>query len=121
MHFAGGDGSFTATGLIALARRARRRADARDLEGASDFARRTVPTCGWSLDGDGTIALQDKRLALSGNVTVVEGHVEYDPTPTGELAPDIVIKGATPASRARSRTAQRRRSRSISTWTSVAR
>jgi translocation and assembly module TamB len=51
------------------------------------------------LDGQGSVTLQEKRLALSGSVTVVEGHLEYDPMPTGELAPDIVIKGRTPVSR----------------------
>jgi len=32
-------------------------------------------------------------------VTIVEGHLEYESTPSGELAADIVIKGRTPLSR----------------------
>jgi len=98
VHFTGGDGSFTATGLIALPGE-RGAAPTRVTWKAQRFRATNRPDLRVVLDGDGTMALQDKRIALSGNVTVVEGHVEYDPTPTGELASDIVIKGRTPPSR----------------------
>ena len=98
VYFAGGDGSFTATGLVALPGD-RGTVSTRVTWKAEHFRATNRPDLRLVLDGQGAITLQDKRLALSGNVTVVEGHIEYDPMPTGELAPDIVIKGRAPPSR----------------------
>jgi translocation and assembly module TamB len=99
VYFAGGDGSFTASGLIALPGERGSAGRTHVTWKAQRFRATNRPDLRLVLDGEGAIALQDKRLALSGNVTVAEGHVEYDPTPTGELASDIVIKGRTPTSR----------------------
>jgi translocation and assembly module TamB len=98
VHFTGGDGTFTASGLIALPG-GRGAAPTRVTWKAKQFRATNRPDLRLVLDGDGTMALHDKRLALSGNITVVEGHVEYDPTPTGELASDIIVKGRTQPSR----------------------
>ena len=98
VYFAGGDGSFTATGLVALPGE-RGTVPTRVTWKAERFRATNRPDLRLVLDGQGSVTLQEKRLALSGSVTVVEGHLEYDPMPTGELAPDIVIKGRTPVSR----------------------
>jgi translocation and assembly module TamB len=51
------------------------------------------------VNGEGSVGIESKRLALRGNVAVAEGHVEYEPSPTGKLASDIVVKGQEAAER----------------------
>ena len=98
LRFEGGAGVFTAQGLIALPG-ARASASTRVTWKAENFRATNRPDLRLVVDGDGTLALENKRLALDGKVTIVEGHVEYESTPSGELAADIVIKGRTPPSR----------------------
>jgi translocation and assembly module TamB len=98
VRFAGGDGYFTAKGLIALPG-AKSTARTQVAWSASRFRVANRPDLRLVVNGDGQFAIENQRLALAGNVAVVEGHVEYDPTPTGKLAADIVIKGQAPATR----------------------
>ena len=98
VFFAGGDGSFTATGLIALPGE-RNRAPTHVAWKADRFRVANRPDLRLVVDGAGALAIENKRLALTGSVAVVEGHLGYDSSPTGQLADDIVIKGRTPASR----------------------
>ncbi|HEY7787430.1 MAG TPA: translocation/assembly module TamB domain-containing protein, partial [Casimicrobiaceae bacterium] len=92
LRFSGGDGTFEATGLIALPGEQTR--DATRVTWKADrFLIANRPDLRFVVNGDGSIALVNHRVALRGNVAVVEGHVEYEPSPSGKLAPDIVIKG----------------------------
>jgi translocation and assembly module TamB len=97
-RFDGGAGVFTAQGVIALPG-ARTSAPTRVTWRAEKFRATNRPNLRLVIDGDGTLALENRRLALDGKVTIVEGHLEYESTPSGELAADIVIKGRTPLSR----------------------
>ncbi|HKP67492.1 MAG TPA: translocation/assembly module TamB domain-containing protein, partial [Casimicrobiaceae bacterium] len=97
VFFAGGDGSFTATGIVAL--RGGTEGATRVTWQADRFRATNRPDLRLVVNGQGTMTLVEKRVALAGNVSIVEGHVEYDATPSGELASDIVIKGRTPESR----------------------
>jgi translocation and assembly module TamB len=91
-RFAGGDGTFTASGLIALPRE-RGGAPTHVTWKAERFRIANRPDLRFVIDGEGSVALADRRVALRGNIDIVEGHVEYDPSPSGQLAPDIVIAG----------------------------
>jgi len=100
IYLAAGGGTFTATGEISLPNdRNAARTPTHVTWKAERFRATNRPDLRLVLDGEGAVAIANRRLSLTGNVTVVEGHVEYDPTPTGELASDIVIKGRTPPSR----------------------
>jgi translocation and assembly module TamB len=92
LHFTGGDGTFDANGLIAIPG-ASKGAATHVAWKAQHFRIANRPDLRFVVDGNGTIAHENARLALQGNVTIVEGHVEYEPSPTGKLASDIVIKG----------------------------
>ncbi|HET6802355.1 MAG TPA: translocation/assembly module TamB domain-containing protein, partial [Casimicrobiaceae bacterium] len=99
VFFAGGDGTFTASGLIALPGARETAQPTRVSWKAEKFRATNRPDLRLVVNGDGAIALENRRVSLTGNVVIVEGHVEYDATPSGELASDIVIKGRTPPSR----------------------
>jgi translocation and assembly module TamB len=90
-HFTGGDGTFDATGLIALPGQGS--ATSRVTWKADRFRITNRPDLRFVVNGNGSIALENRRLALHGSVAVAEGHVEYQPSPTGKLASDIVIEG----------------------------
>ena len=92
LHFAGGDGAVDASGLIALPGAAKTAAT-RVTWNARKFRATNRPDLRFVVDGDGSIVLENTRLTLDGRLTVVEGHVEYEPSPTGKLASDIVIEG----------------------------
>ena len=98
LYFMGGDGTFTASGLIAIPGE-RRSAQTHVTWKADRFRAANRPDLRLVVDGEGAIAIENRRLALSGNVAIVDGHLEYDPSPTGQLASDIVVKGRTPPSR----------------------
>jgi translocation and assembly module TamB len=97
-RFKGGDGTFEASGLLALPSEGGASAT-RVTWKADQFRITNRPDMRFVVNGEGSIAIESKRLALRGNVGVVEGHVEYEPSPTGKLAPDIVIKGQEVAER----------------------
>jgi translocation and assembly module TamB len=92
LHFAGGDGTLDARGLFALPG-AKSGATTQLTWNAQHFRVANRPDLRFVVDGAGTVAFENARLALEGRLTVVEGHVEYEPSPTGQLASDIVIEG----------------------------
>src|SRR6185437_12743468 len=92
LRFRGGDGLFEASGLIALPGTGGS-VQTHVTWKAQNFRIANRPDLRFVVDGNGTVALADRRLALRGSMTVVEGHVEYEPQPTGRLASDIVIEG----------------------------
>jgi translocation and assembly module TamB len=66
---------------------------------ATKFRIANRPDLRFVLDGDGSVALENRRLALRGKIAIDDGHVEYEPSPSGKLASDIVIVGEKPAER----------------------
>jgi translocation and assembly module TamB len=94
LRFRGGDGAFEASGLVSLPG-AKTRTPTQVTWKAQRFRIANRPDMRFVVDGNGAVALADKRLALRGSITVVEGHVEYEQSPTGKLASDIVVEGAT--------------------------
>jgi translocation and assembly module TamB len=94
LRFRGGDGTFEASGLVALPGKKARAATQVSWK-AERFRLANRPDLRFVINGNGSVALADQRLALRGNITVVEGHVEYEQSPTGKLASDIVVEGET--------------------------
>jgi translocation and assembly module TamB len=95
ISIAGGAGRFTASGTIA-ARDGN--AGTRRTEiawHAEDFRVTNRPDLRLVVAGAGTLAVQERRLAIAGNVNVVEGKIEYDPAPPGQLGADVVVVGRT--------------------------
>ena len=95
ISIAGGAGRFTASGTIA-ARNGN--AGARRTEiawHAEDLRVTNRPDLRLVVAGAGTLAVQERRLAITGNVKIVEGKIEYDPAPPGQLGADVVVVGRT--------------------------
>jgi translocation and assembly module TamB len=89
LSFVGGEGRFTARGTLAEPGRA---TSARVQWTAERFRVTDRPDLRLVLEGNGTLAIVDKRVALAGEVKV-DGHVEYEASPPGRLGPDVVVKG----------------------------
>ena len=102
-RFTGGDGTFTATGLIALPGQ-RRTAATRVTWNADRVRIANRPDRRLVINGEGTVTIEHRRLALAGSVGVVEGHFELERAPSGKLASDIVVKGRDVPSRRESDT-----------------
>jgi translocation and assembly module TamB len=43
--------------------------------------------------GSGSLRVVDKRLALGGRIDIIEGQLQYEPAPPGELGSDVVVVG----------------------------
>ncbi|HJU23437.1 MAG TPA: translocation/assembly module TamB domain-containing protein [Casimicrobiaceae bacterium] len=97
-HITGGDGSFDASGLVGLPGESTSEASHVTWK-ATKFRIANRPDLRFVLDGDGSVALENRRLALRGKIAIDDGHVEYEPSPSGKLASDIVIVGEKPAER----------------------
>jgi translocation and assembly module TamB len=93
LRLRGGDGTFEASGQVALPGNEAGSATRVSWK-AQQFRIANRPDLRFVVDGNGSVALENARLTLQGSVTVVEGHVEYQDSPTGKLASDIVIEGA---------------------------
>lgn len=94
----GGEGRFVAEGTIAQARNegvepAGNRATVEVRWRAEKFTVVNRPDLRIVSDGNGTLALKDRRLALTGKLDIVEGVVVYAPTVAGRLSSDVVIVG----------------------------
>jgi len=89
LSFAGGEGRFVAHGTLADPGHA---GAARVQWTAERFRVTDRPDLRLVLEGNGTLAIVDKRVALAGAVKV-DGHVEYEASPPGRLGPDVVVKG----------------------------
>ena len=98
LRFAGGDGTFEASGEIALPG-ADNDVATRVTWKADRFRIANRPDLHFVVDGNGTITLENHRVALGGKIGIVEGHVEFERSPTGKLASDIVIEGEPRAAR----------------------
>ncbi len=93
ISIAGGEGRFTASGTI-VSRRANPDAPRTRIEWhAEDFRVTNRPDLRLVVQGEGTLAVVDKRLDVRGNVAVVDGHIEWERSPPGRLGPDVVVVG----------------------------
>ena len=93
----GGSGRFTAKGTLARAAGATAVGDAPAARvdwQAEDFTVVNRPDMRLVADGKGTLALQGGKLALTGNISIDEGRIDYAPTQVGRLSDDVVIVGA---------------------------
>ena len=91
--FVGGSGKFTAKGTLAQGA-SQRMLDAAKVEWqATDFTIVNRPDLRLVADGKGTLALEDRKLALAGNIDVEEGRVRFEPSRVGTLSDDVVIVG----------------------------
>ena len=98
LSLAGGDGRFVAEGTVAQARDeaaepVANRANVEVRWRAEKFTMVNRPDLRIVAGGNGTLALQDRRLALKGTLDIVEGVVVYAPTVAGRLSSDVVIVG----------------------------
>jgi len=98
LSLAGGEGRFVAEGTLAQARgdtatAAANRANVEVRWRAEKFTVVNRPDLQIVAGGSGTLALQDKRLALAGTVDILSGTVTYAPTVDGRLSSDVVIVG----------------------------
>ena len=89
----GGEGKFTASGTVAARREGADAPRTRIAWHAENFRATNRPELRLVVDGSGTLAVVDKRLDLSGDVKIVDGHIEYERTPPGQLGPDVVVVG----------------------------
>ena len=93
LSFAGGDGRFTATGTIARPTQAEGAPASRVQWQAENFTIVNRPDLRLVADGKGTLAFENGKVLLGGNVSIDEGRVEYEPTRVGRLSDDVVIVG----------------------------
>ena len=92
--FSGGEGRFTATGTIALPReRGGAIGTTRIAWRAENFRALNHPDRRLIVDGEGTIAREEKRWLLAGRVAIDEGVIAYRSTSDTALADDIVVVG----------------------------
>jgi translocation and assembly module TamB len=92
--FVGGEGRFTASGVLGVPGEGGMRAAAtRVTWHAENFRALNHPDRRLVVDGDGVLALEDKRLAVRGKLSIDEGQIEYHSTADTTLADDIVVVG----------------------------
>jgi len=86
----GGAGRFTAQGTLA-------RTDSLDAARvtwhAEDFRVLNRPDLRLVADGDGTLAIAQRKLELRGKVAIDEGRIEYEKTRGAVLGDDVIVKG----------------------------
>jgi translocation and assembly module TamB len=91
--FAGGAGRFVAKGTLAQAGSQRALAAAKVEWQATDFTIVNRPDLRLVADGKGTLALEDRKLALAGSIEIDDGQVRFEPSRVGTLSDDVVIVG----------------------------
>ena len=89
----GGAGRFAAKGTIARAAQDGSPAAARVEWEAKDFTIVNRPDLRLVADGNGALALAERKLALTGDIKIDEGRVDYEPSRVGTLSSDVVIVG----------------------------
>jgi translocation and assembly module TamB len=94
MSLVGGDGRFTASGTIGP-RSAGTGPGTQINWHAENFRVTNRPNLRLVVAGDGSLRVIERRLALAGRIEIVEGQIEYEPMPPGELGSDVVVVGRT--------------------------
>ena len=92
MSLVGGDGRFTASGTVGP-RSANTGPGTQINWHAENFRVANRPNLRLVVAGDGVLRVIEKRLALAGRIDIVEGQIEYEPAPPGELGADVVVVG----------------------------
>jgi translocation and assembly module TamB len=94
LSFAAGDGRFVATGLLGLPGASGAQLPPSRIQWrAENFRALNRPDLRLVVDGEGTLALEQKRLVLRGKLSADEGNIEYRSTADTTLANDIVVVG----------------------------
>ncbi len=102
LSFAAGEGRFTASGLLGLPGvNGAQVAGSRIQWRAENFRATNRPDLRLVVDGNGTLALEAKRLVLRGTLSADEGNIEYRSTAETTLAEDIVVVGRPRPARSR--------------------
>jgi translocation and assembly module TamB len=91
--FAGGAGRFSAKGTLARAAKQDAPMAGRVEWQAENFTLVNRPDLRLVADGKGTLALENKKVALAGSISIEEGRVDYEPSRVGTLSDDVVIVG----------------------------
>jgi translocation and assembly module TamB len=93
MSLAAGTGKFTASGTVSSISVGDARADARLTWQADKFRALNRPDRHLVVDGNGTVAFENGKLALTGSLKAVEGRFVYVSDPSATLGDDVVVKG----------------------------
>ncbi len=98
LSFRAGEGTFAAQGTLANFARAQTAGAAlgqgtRVTWRAEKFRPLNRPDLRLVVDGNGTLGIDQEKLALAGNVVVAEGRIDYAPATAGTLGADVVIVG----------------------------
>jgi translocation and assembly module TamB len=93
LSFGGGAGRFSAKGTLARAADQNAPAAVRAEWQAENFTFVNRPDLRLVADGKGTLALENRKLALAGSIKIDEGRVDYEPSRVGTLSDDVVIVG----------------------------
>lgn len=94
LSFAAGDGRFVASGLLGLPGAVGAQpAPSRIQWRAENFRALNRPDLRLVVDGEGMVALEQKRLVLRGKLSADEGNIEYRSAADTTLAEDIVVVG----------------------------
>jgi translocation and assembly module TamB len=102
LSFNAGDGRFVASGLLGIpSERGAPLAKSQIRWRAENFRATNRPNLRIIVDGEGTLAMEDKRLVLRGKLSADEGNIEYHSTADTTLADDIVVVGRPRPARAR--------------------
>jgi translocation and assembly module TamB len=93
--FVGGTGKFTAKGTLARAAdQASTALGAAHVDWqAENFTIVNRPDLHLVTDGKGTLAVEGKKLALAGSLSIDQGRIDYTPNKVGTLSDDVVIAG----------------------------
>lgn len=96
LTFMGGEGRFSAKGTLARGPRdgaPAAAADARVNWKAEKFRAINRPDFQLTVGGTGILAVENGKVAVRGNLDIVQGRIDYEPTSIGQLSDDVVIKG----------------------------
>ena len=94
LSFVAGEGKFVASGLLGLPVAGGGDPSASRIQWrAENFRALNRPDLRLIVDGEGTLAMEQKRLVLRGKISADEGNIEYRSTADTTLADDIVVVG----------------------------
>ena len=94
LSFVAGEGKFFASGLLGLPVAGGGSAGTSRIQWrAENFRALNRPDLRLIVDGEGTLAMEQKRLVLKGTLSADEGNIEYRSTADTTLADDIVVVG----------------------------
>jgi translocation and assembly module TamB len=96
LSFTGGDGRFTAHGTLARASRdggTGAAPEARVNWTAEKFRALNRPDLQMTIGGSGVLAFESGKIAMRGDMEIIQGRIQYEPSRVGQLGSDVVIVG----------------------------